>query len=98
MPLIRRKWTSHDADEWSKEDWIAIVLSTISYIALTIGSVLSVLLLTSGFIILGIGIVVTLLMYFVIDPKLKTISSDYEKKQKEYLLKLEEIQKWEATK
>jgi len=98
MPLIRRKWTAHDADEWSKEDWIAIILSAISYLTLTVGSVLSMLLLTTGFIILGFGIIITILMYLVIDPKLKTISAEYEKKQKDYLHKLDEIQKWEATK
>jgi len=52
----------------------------------------------SGFIVLGIGIALALLMYWVIDPKLKTISSEYEKKQKDYLIKLDEIQKWEAEK
>ena len=63
-----------------------------------IGTALAFLLMPSGFIILGIGIALSLLMYWVIDPKLKTISSEYEKKQKDYLKKLDEIQKWEAEK
>lgn len=75
-----------------------MVLSVLSYITLTIGVALSFLLLTSGFIILLVGIIITLLMYWVIDPKLKTISSEYEKKQKEYLLQLEDIQRWESIK
>lgn len=98
MSIIRRHWSPEDADEWRKEDWIAIVLSVISYILLTVGSALSFLLLPSGFITLGIGIVFTVLMYWVVDPKLRTISSEYEKKQKDYLRQLEYIQKWEATK
>ena len=98
MSIIRRHWSPEDADEWRKEDWIAILLSVISYILLTVGSALSFLLLPSGFITLGIGIVFTVLMYWVIDPKLRTISSEYEKKQKDYLRQLEYIQKWEATK
>lgn len=98
MAFIRRKWTAAAADEWTKEDWIAMVLSVLSYITLTIGVALSFLLLTSGFIILLVGIIITLLMYWVIDPKLKTISSEYEKKQKEYLLQLEDIQRWESIK
>lgn len=96
MGLIRRQWTAKDADEWGKEDWIAIVLSVTSYITLSIGSALSFLLLPVGFVVLGIGIIITLLMYWVIDPKLKMISEEYEKKQKEYLLQIEEIQKWET--
>ena len=97
MAFIKRRWTPKEADEWRKEDWIAILLSVLAYITITVGSALSFLLLTSGFIILGIGILLTLLMYWVIDPKLKMISSEYEKKQKEYLLQLEKIQTWEET-
>lgn len=98
MGFICRQWTAKEADEWRKEDWIAIVLSVLSYITLAIGSALSFLLLPIGFLVLGIGIVITLLMYWVIDPKLKTISEEYEKKQKDYLKQIEEIQKWEAIK
>jgi hypothetical protein len=96
MSYIKRDWTSESADNWSKEDWIAIILSSLSYFLLTIGTALSFLLLTSGFIVLSLGIVVTILMYWVIDPKLKKISTDYEKKQKGYLEHIEEIQRWEV--
>ena len=98
MSFIQRHWTSKEADEWKKEDWIAILLSVLSYMTLTVGSVLSFLLLPSGFIILGIGILLTILMYWVIDPKLRMISQEYEKKQKDYLKQLDEIQKWEEPK
>ena len=90
MPLIRRKWTPQSADDWRKEDWIAVILSALSYFTLAIGSVLSFLLLTVGFVILGISIILILLMYWVIDPKLRTISEEYEKKQKDYLHHLDE--------
>jgi hypothetical protein len=36
-------------------------------------------------------------MYWVIDPKLKKISSEYEKKQKSYLLELEKQARWERS-
>ena len=98
MSFINRTWTPETADEWRKEDYISIILSSLSYICLMIGTALAFLLMPSGFIILGIGIALALLMYWVIDPKLKTISSEYEKKQKDYLMKLDEIQKWEAEK
>tara|TARA_B100000902_G_scaffold230223_1_gene218432 strand:+ start:384 stop:680 length:297 start_codon:yes stop_codon:yes gene_type:complete len=94
MSFIKRNWTPESADEWRKEDWIAIILSSISYICLMTGAALSFLMITKGFIILLIGIVLGLVMYWVIDPKLKTISTEYEKKQKDYLNKLDNIQKW----
>ncbi|MFB0515728.1 MAG: hypothetical protein ACETWG_03880 [Candidatus Neomarinimicrobiota bacterium] len=96
MSLIRRKWTpAAAADEWAREDWIAIVLSPLAYIALAVGLALSMLLLKVGFIILGVAVVLTAFMHWVIDPKLRTISEDYEKKQKHYLEELERIVRWE---
>ncbi|UCE18325.1 MAG: hypothetical protein JSV84_15950 [Gemmatimonadota bacterium] len=95
MAWIRRHWTPEEADEWQKEDWIAIILSTFSYIALTIGVALSLLMLAVGFIVLILGIGLSVLLFFVIDPKLKAVSSGYEKKQKEYLEGLERVQRWE---
>jgi hypothetical protein len=95
MAWIRRKWTPHEADEWTKEDWIAVILSPLSYICITVGVAMSLFLLTAGFIILGIGIVITIVMFYVIDPKLKSLSAGYEKKQRAYLEELEQIQRWE---
>ena len=97
MPSIRRKWTPDDADEWKKEDWVAIVLSPLAYIGLAVGVALSYLLIKIGFLILGVALVLTALMHWVIDPKLKMISEAYEKKQKHYLEELEKIERWEET-
>ncbi|OGU54804.1 MAG: hypothetical protein A2V66_06855 [Ignavibacteria bacterium RBG_13_36_8] len=95
MKFIRRKWTPAEADEWTKEDWMAIVLSVLSYILLALGVGLSILLLPIGFILLGLGIVFTIIMHWVIDPKLKVISTEYEKHQHDYLEKLERNVRWE---
>lgn len=74
---------------------ITIIISPIAYILLTIGIGLSLLLQPSGFIILGAGILLTILMHWIIDPKLKTISADYEERQKKYLAELEKTTRWE---
>ena len=95
MALIRRRWTPEEADTWKTEDWLAIILSPLSYVALAIGVALSLLALTIGYIVLVIGVVLTALLFFVIDPKLKAISTGYEKRQKEYLESLERLQRWE---
>lgn len=95
MAWLRREWTPEDADEWTKEDLLASIISPLAYVALTIGVALSLLALTVGYIVLLIGVALTLVMYFVIDPKLHTISFEYEKKQKAYLEELEKIQRWE---
>lgn len=98
MALIRRKWTPATADEWAREDWITIVLSALAYVSLAVGVALSCMLLTAGFIVLGISVVLIVLMHWVVDPKLKMISEDYEKKQKHYLEELEKIVRWEEIK
>ncbi len=98
MSFIRREWTSADADDWHKEDWLAIIFSVVSYISLVIGTALSFLTITVGFVILALGIVSAGIMMWIIDPKLRKISSEYEKKQKGYLRQLENIQKWETEK
>ncbi|MBN1301961.1 MAG: hypothetical protein JW995_12165 [Melioribacteraceae bacterium] len=95
MKLIRRHWTPGSADEWTKEDWITIIISPLCYILLSIGVGLSFLLLPVGFITLTAGIVLIILMHWIIDPKLKSISHDYEEKQQQYLEELENKVRWE---
>lgn len=95
MKGIRRVWTAEEADNWTKEDWITIVLSPLAYIFLMLGVGLSFLLLWYGFIILFVGIGLTIMMHWIINPKLKMISDTYEKKQKVYLQELEDRIRWE---
>lgn len=97
MSWIRRQWTPGDADEWTKEDWITIVVSPLAYLLLTVGLGLSLLLQPIGYATLVVGIVLTLVMHWVIDPKLKVISGEYEKRQREYLEELERKARWEAN-
>ena len=97
MSFIRREWTTAEADEWTREDWLAIILSPLAYVLIMIGIALSFLLLWPGFVILAVGIVVTVLMHWIIDPKLKAISDEYELRQKEYIAELERTARWEKT-
>lgn len=96
MSMIRRDWTAHDADTWTKEDWLTIVLSPIGYFLLAIGTFWSFMLQWYGFVVLGVAAVVIALMHWVIDPKLQSISTEYEKKQQQYIDELERKNRWEA--
>ena len=95
MAWIRRSWRAEEANEWTKEDLIACILSPLAYTALAIGIALALLLKFIGFVIIIVAIVLIILMIYVIDPKLKAISTEYEKKQREYLEDLEKIIRWE---
>ena len=95
MALIRRTWTAKEADEWTKEDTITVIISPIIYALITLGFALSLLLIPVGFLLLALGIILTLAMIYIINPKLAATSGEYEKKQKEYLEALEKKIKWE---
>ncbi len=95
MALIRTEWTAAEADEWTKEDWITIILSPLIYIILMIGVALACLLRWEGFVLCIVGIVLTVVMHKIIDPKLRAISEEYEKKQQAYLSDLESSTRWE---
>jgi hypothetical protein len=94
---LKRHWTPQEADNWTKEDWIAIFLSPLAYFLIALGVAGSLLMRLWGLVTLALGVLCIAIMYWVIDPKLKKISSEYEKKQKSYLLELEKQARWERS-
>ncbi|MEJ2218935.1 MAG: hypothetical protein P8099_20310 [Gemmatimonadota bacterium] len=94
-PLIRRQWTAEEADSWSREDWIAIVLSPVVYAFVLIGLARLLLGMADGALTLIAGIGLALLLYWVIDPKLRAVSEEYEAKQAAYLVELERKLRWQ---
>ena len=95
MSWIRTKWTAQEADEWTKEDTITVIISPIIYLLLTIGVALACMFMWQGYVLTAVGLVLTYVMHKIIDPKLKAISEEYEKKQQEYLKDLEASTRWE---
>ncbi len=95
MAIIKRNWTAHEADEWTKEDVFASILSAVIYFLFTVGVAFSALLMPLGFVLVAVAVVLTVLMIYIINPKLTVISTDFEKKQHQYLEDLEKQVKWE---
>jgi hypothetical protein len=94
-PLIRRVWTPEQADAWTREDWIAVILSPLVFAALMLG-VTKLLLMQSGGLLLLLGAVGGAgVIYWVIDPKLRAVSSEYEAKQAAYVEQLEQRLRWQ---
>ncbi len=92
---LRKKWDPARAEEWTGHDVWASVFSVFSYLLITVGVAGSLLLRWWGFAALAGGIVCAVLMFLVIDPKLRTISEEFEMKEKEYLGRMEQITRWE---
>jgi len=97
MKWIKRTWTPREADEWTKEDWMVIVLSPTAYFLVAIGVAGTFLLQIWGYLTLILGVIVIILMHWIINPKLSMISSEFEKHQKEYLVELEKKARWEKN-
>ncbi len=94
-PLIRRRWTAEQADAWTREDWLVVVLSPLAMGGLMLGVVKSLLLQTGGLVIL-LGTIGTIaLIYWIIDPKLRAISREYETRQAAYVQEQEQSLRWQ---
>jgi hypothetical protein len=92
---MKREWTAAQADEWTKEDFIAAALGVGCFVAVAVGTPYAFLLRPVGFVLLGVAALGGIVMMWIINPKLDAVSADYEKKQKEYLERLEKIMRWE---
>jgi len=95
MAFIKRDWTPAEAEHWTREDIIAIILSPLAYFTLAVGVALSLLLLPIGFIWLAVSIVLIIVMHWIIDPKLKVVSEEFEQKEHDYLDELNRKVRWE---
>ncbi len=95
MNLFQKHWTPEQADEWTIHDLVASVLSILSYTLIGIGTGGVLLLQMWGFIAFIVGVICAVLMYLVIDPKLKALSDAFAKRQDEVLDHVNKTTRWE---
>ena len=94
-PLIRRSWTAEQAGEWTREDWIVIVLSPLVFAFILFGLTKLLLLQVSGLWLVLAAIAGAAAIYWVIDPKLRAVSLEFETTQAKYLEELERSVRWD---
>jgi Na+/proline symporter len=95
MKLFRRDWTAVEAEEWTAHDFWASVFSAGAYVFTTLGVAGALLLRPWGFVALALAIACVVLMFRVIDPKLRAISAEFESREAHYLEQLDKTQRWE---
>ena len=83
-----------EAQAWTREDWIAIVLSPIVYALIMFGLVNVLLLRGAGFTMLFFAVAGSAAIYWVIDPKLRAMSLAFEQAQGDYLEKVDQKTRW----
>ncbi|HLA40928.1 MAG TPA: hypothetical protein VJ417_13085 [Candidatus Glassbacteria bacterium] len=97
--LLRRPagQAEHSAElrEWGWDDLVACVLAALAYFNGLGGVTLLIMNTLSGWLLSALMLVQIFLMYRIIDPKLRRVSGEFEKKQKEYLEELDKIVEWE---
>ncbi len=93
--MFRKEWTGEEAEKWTIEDTVTVIISPLIYLLILIGGAMSTLLMPVGFSMLALAIVLIVVMVKIINPKLSAISEAYEKKQKHYIEELEKKVKWE---
>jgi small-conductance mechanosensitive channel len=95
MSMPEDHWTSEQADEWTIHDLLAAVLAILSYALTLVGIAGALLLRTWGFVALAAGIASVVLMYLVIDPKLRAMSKAFAQRQDEFLKHVDRTTRWE---
>ncbi|MFH1766345.1 MAG: sodium:solute symporter [Gemmatimonadota bacterium] len=96
-PIIKRAWTAAEAEEWTREDWIVIALSPLVMGSFMVGVASLLVLQPGGILLTTFAVLGTLVIYWVIDPKLRAVSAEYESRQAQYLEELERGVRWEQT-
>ena len=89
--LVRRRWSAAEAESWTREDWFVIVLSPLVLACLMIGVTWSLLLRVEGFFVLAAALVGMVLLWWIIDPKMRAVSAEYEERQSRYILENEAL-------
>ena len=95
MERSRKDWSPDWADEWTIHDLLACVFSVLAYVLVAIGTAGALLLRVWGFVALIGGIVSVVLVYWVIDPKLRAMSAAFAKRQDEFLKHVDKTTRWE---
>ncbi len=91
---MRRNWCESDADQWTREDIVAATLSFLSYFTAAVGIPLALLQRVEGYVLCVAAAILAVVMFFIINPKLNAVSAAYEDKQREYIKRIEEEQRW----
>ena len=92
-----RSTKSVSAQEWSWEDLLACILSALAYVNCLAGIALLLMNQWTGYVLTAFTVAQVVTMYYTIDPKLRKVSDDFEKKQQEYLEELDKIVEWEKS-
>lgn len=97
MKLFKKDWTAAEADDWTFHDFLASLLGVLAYILVAVGIIGAFFLQVWGFVAVILALLLSLVMFLIIDPKLKAMSKAFDKKQAGYLKKLEQTNRWEET-
>lgn len=92
--LLDEEWTPESADRWTVHDLVAAVLSAVSFVAAAAGSAYAVFGDARGWWILGVALGASLLLWAVIDRKLRAQSVAFRRREEAHKDVVEDRQRW----
>jgi hypothetical protein len=94
MTLLENDWTPETADQWTRHDLIASILSPLVYILATIGGAYAVFGNPLGWWLLTMAVALSLMLWAIIDRKLRVQSIAFAKHEEEHKEIVEERNRW----
>jgi len=95
LKLLGEAWTPASADRWTYHDLVVAVLSPLVFVATAAGTMYAVLGSPRGWFLLGAALGGGLLVWAIIDGKLRAQSIAFREREEAHKASLEERQTWE---
>ena len=96
MKLFEVEWTPESADRWTLHDLAAALLSPFIFFLFTIGSLWAVFGNPVGWFFLAMAVGASLLLWAIIDRKLKVQSVAFRQREQEHKDAVDERNRWEG--
>ncbi|MBI2077621.1 MAG: hypothetical protein HYT80_04505 [Euryarchaeota archaeon] len=96
MRLVGEPWTPASADRWTYHDLIVSILSPLAFVATAAGSVYVALGEARGWFLLAAALGLGLLIWAIIDRKLRAQSEAFREREEAHKARLEDRQTWEG--
>lgn len=96
MKLLGQAWTPEAADRWTVHDFLASALSAVAFVAFALGATWAAVGQTRGWLWMAVALGASLLMFAVIDAKLKAQSVAFEAHEASVKRDVDERNRWEG--
>lgn len=95
VKFFGRDWTPEEADRWTRHDLVAAILGAFTFVAFTLGGAWAVFGDPRGWAWLAAAVGASLLLWAVIDRKLRAQSLAFQRREEAHKKAVDERNRWE---